>query len=309
MEVLVTDRGQPVPGLTKEDFQVFEDGQAAEVTSVFLHLGPADRARRLPRRDEPPWLSPAPPLSRACGASYGQQPAARGPGPHRALGRLAGDPRRSHRRRRRSRRHARPAGDRGRPGRSAAQERATIRQEIEQAYPPDDEQFRALSNAQARAIQATCAITSRPGTERDPAPARGLQQALALLSTLPERKALLYVGGGLPLRPGADLFEAWETKFGDIRRGDQLSPLASLNSNASRLVQETDRPGQRRRRRPERAGPAGDRAPRAPPPRPERRGGIRRTAARALRNLAAGTGGRVVTDVQNPAGFLERTGQ
>lgn len=26
--------GQPVPGLTKEDFQVFEDGQAAEVTSA-----------------------------------------------------------------------------------------------------------------------------------------------------------------------------------------------------------------------------------------------------------------------------------
>ena len=35
VEVLVTDRGQPVPGLTKEDFQVFEDGQAAEVLRFF----------------------------------------------------------------------------------------------------------------------------------------------------------------------------------------------------------------------------------------------------------------------------------
>ncbi len=39
------------------------------------------------------------------------------------------------------------------------------------------------------------------------------------LSGLPGRKAVLYVGGGLSVRPGQALFEAWQSKFGtDARR-------------------------------------------------------------------------------------------
>jgi VWFA-related protein len=38
------------------------------------------------------------------------------------------------------------------------------------------------------------------------------------LSGLPGRKAVLYVGGGLSVRPGEALFQAWQSKFGDLAR-------------------------------------------------------------------------------------------
>lgn len=311
VEVLVTGPdGQPVPGLTKEDFQVFEDGQAAEVTGV---SSTSDQPIVLAVFLDETSLRGAPRSTAIAGlrrfiTSTNQRESLR-PRDRVLLMRWDGS----------LEIHGDPTGDAAALGArldrlgtgvarggSAALERASIRQEIEQAHSPDDEQFRALAEAQATAIHST--LRSYVQTRENET--RGLiaafQQALALLSTLPERKALLYVGGGLPLRPGADLFQAWENKFRELAGKLGVSPLAFTNSNASRLVQETI----------DRANAAGVTLNALALPETGAASAATQSAAsgwdpedsaRALRNLAAGTGGRVVTDVQNPAGFLERT--
>jgi VWFA-related protein len=45
-----------------------------------------------------------------------------------------------------------------------------------------------------------------------------LKSFVESLSGLPGRKAVLYVGGGLSVRPGEALFQAWRDKFGDLAR-------------------------------------------------------------------------------------------
>ena len=306
IEVLVTDRGgQPVPGLTREDFQVLEDGKPAEVTgvssnsnrpialAVFLDetslsgsargsaiaglkrfftgsLRPGDRAL----------------IVRWDGALEIQgEPTSDAAALNSILDRLA----------------ASVSG-----GRSSAQERASIRREIEQGNPPDDEQFRGLSQAQATAIHASLRTYADTRANETRTELAGLQQTLALLSTLPERKAVLYVGGGLPLRPGADLWEAWQNKFKEFAIQLGASPLEINRGDASRLVQDTV----------DRANAAGITfhalaLPEAGAASAAQSGAAEfdpEDANRALRNLAEGTGGRVITDVQNPAGFLARTG-
>lgn len=304
VEVLVTDHGQPVAGLTKEDFQVFEDGQAAEVTGVSA------------TSDQPIVLAVF--LDDTSLAGTARSTALAGlkrfftsslrPGDRALIVRWDGS----------LEIHGDPSGDAAAltatldrlggtvAGQASIQERAAIRRDIEQATPPDDEQFRALSTAQARAIHGSLRIYAETRDRETRAELAAVQQTLALLSTLPERKALLYVGGGIPLRPGADLYAAWQKKFGEIAFQISSSPLELIRDGASRVVQETV----------DRANAAGialhalslaetgavSAANQTGVPEwdPE-------DAARSLRNLAAGTGGRVVTDVQNPAGFLERT--
>ncbi len=304
LEVLVTDGGQPVQGLTREDFQVFEDGQVAEVTNV---SATADQPIMLAVFLDETSLRGSPRSTALAGLRRFFTENLR-PRDRVLLLRWDGS----------LEIHGDPTGDAaalgtrldglgtGVSGGSRAQERTTIRQEIEQAYPPDDEQFRALSKAQAAAIQAILRnyVQTRENETRSLLAA--FQQTLALLSTLPERKALLYVGGGLPLRPGADLFAAWDAKFRAFAGELGASPLTSLNSAASRWIQETI----------DRANASGITLNALALPETGTVSAASRTAelafdpedsARALRNLASGTGGRVVTDVQNPAGFLART--
>jgi VWFA-related protein len=307
VEVLVTDgAGQPVQGLTREDFQVFEDGQAAEVTSA---SSTADQPIVLAVFLDETSLRGTPRSTALAGLRRFFNENLR-PGDRVLLVRWNGS----------LEIHGDPTGDAAALGArldqlgsgvarggSASQERAAIRQEIEQAHSPEDEQFLALARAQATTIQASLRSYVQTRENETRSLIAAFQQALALLSTLPERKALLYVGGGMPLRPGADLFQAWETKFRELAGELGISPLTFLNSNASRLVQETI----------DRANAAGVTLNALALPETGAVSAASRTAgsgldpedsARALRNLAAGTGGRVVTDVQNPAGFLERTG-
>jgi VWFA-related protein len=308
VEVLVTDRGgQPVPGLTKEDFQVFEDGQAAEVTGA---SSTADQPIVLAVFLDETSLRGSARSTALAGLRRFVTTSLR-PGDRVLILRWDGS----------LEIHGDPTGDAaalgatldrlaaGVAGLSAAQERAAIRRDIEQANPPDDEQFRALAIAQARAIHGTLRLYADTRDRDSRAELAAVQQTLALLSTLPERKALLYVGGGIPLRPGVDLYEAWQKKFGEIALQISSSPLEfNRGNNTGRLVQETV----------DRANASGvalhalslsETGAVSADTQSGASGWDPEDAARALRNLAAGTGGRVVTDVQNPAGFLERTGR
>lgn len=306
VEVLVTDHGQPVPGLTKEDFQVFEDGQAAEVTGV---SSTSDQPIVLALFLDETSLRGSARSAALAGLRRFTANSLR-PGDRVLILRWDGS----------LEIHGDPTGDAaalgatldrlgaGVVGQSATQDRTIIQRDIEQAYPPDEEQFRALAIAQARAIHSDLRLYVQTRDREVRALLAAVQQTLALLSTLTERKALLYVGGGIPLRPGMDLFAAWQKKFGDIATQISPSPMElNRDDSTGRLVQETV----------DRANAAGIALNALSLP---ETGAVSATtqsgasewdpedASRALRNLAAGTGGRVVTDVQNPAGFLERTG-
>lgn len=306
IEVLVTDRdGRPVPGLTREDFQVLEDSKPAEVTGVSPN---ADRPIALAVFLDETSLGGSARASAIAGLKRFITGSLR-PGDRALVVRWDGA----------LEIQGEPTGDTAAlvatldrlaasvaGGRSSAQERASIRREIEQGNPPDDEQFRGLSQAQATAIHAALRTYADTRANETRAELAALQQTFALLSTLSERKAVLYVGGGLPLRPGADLWEAWQAKFKEFAAQLGASPLEINRGDASRLVQETV----------DRANAAGITFHALALPETGAASAAQSGAAewdaedanRALRNLAEGTGGRVITDVQNPAGFLARTG-
>ena len=59
------------------------------------------------------------------------------------------------------------------------------------------------------------------------------------LSGLPGRKAVLYVGGGLSVRPAEALFQAWQSKFADLGRVRGLDlPTSSLDGRQEDLTRE-----------------------------------------------------------------------
>ncbi len=305
VEVLVTDRdGQPVPGLTRDDFQVLEDGRTAEVSNVaaaapqplvlavFLDdtsLSGAARSNALAglRRFLATGLKPG---DRVLVARWDGNLAIQGDptGDAATLGALLDR-----------------LGTAPPSSRAAIQERNAIARAIRQTPPLDGEKGNALALTQAEAAFGdlrTYAQTRADGTR---AALDALQKTFALLAGLAERKVLLYVGGGLPQRPGADLLAAWQKRFGMLSARLAASPFEIMRLDATPQVQQTaDRANAAGVSiyavvLPE-SGAASAEGTASPEPDPE-------DAGRALRTLAAGTGGRVTTGVQNPAGFLAGT--
>ncbi|MEA2601038.1 MAG: hypothetical protein QOF89_2030 [Acidobacteriota bacterium] len=300
VEVYVTDRdGKPVPDLTREDFRVTEDGKSAEVTgvspgtsqhlnlAVFFDQTTMDTASRNTalaglRRFFEAGLRPG---DRVLFASWDgslevrpeatADPKVLGA----ALDRLGASV---------------PSGLR------SAQERNAVQREIAEANFLDEGRGRSMAIAQATAALDNLRIYARQRADETQATFGALQQTLVLLAGLPERKALLYVGGGPPLRPGADLFTTWEGRFGTLSSSLGFSPLEVSRYDAGPQVQGVV----------DRANGAGISL--FALALPMGGAGTRSDAedsGRALRTLAAGTGGRVVTDVANPASFLELMGR
>ncbi len=298
VEVFVTDRdGKPVPDLKREDFQVTEDGKPAEVTgvspgstqhvnfAVFFDQTTMDLASRNTalaglRRFFESGLRPGDRVLLASwdGSLEVRPEATADPEALRAtLDRLGASV---------------PSGVR------SAREHNTVRLEIAEANPLDDEAGRGMAIAQATAALDNLRNYARQRADETRATFSALQQTLVLLAGLPERKVLLYVGGGPPLRPGADLFTSWQGRFGPLGSSLGFSPIEASRYETGPQVQEVV----------DRANGAGISLFALALP----MGGARSDAedsGRALRTLAGGTGGRVVTDVANPASFLELVGR
>ena len=101
-----------------------------------------------------------------------------------------------------------------------------MQREIHDANPLDDERgTSALARSQAKASLENLRAYARARAEETRGTFGALQQMLVLLGGLPERKALLYVGGGPPLQPGADLFVAWQGRFAAMASELAFSPL------------------------------------------------------------------------------------
>jgi VWFA-related protein len=310
VEVLVTDRdGKPVPGLTREDFRVLEDGQPVEIASV---SSTADQPIVLAVfLDETSLVGPA----RASALSGLRRFFASSlrPGDRALLVRWDGS----------LEIHGEPTGDvtalaatldmLGKApvvGAAPAQERGAMQREISDIPALDDEIGRLLAIARAKAVYAQLRAYSQSRADMTRATLGALQQTLALLSSLPERKALLYVGGGIPLRPAANLFDAWTTKFSAIAAEVGASPFEASRWDASPLVKQTvDRANAAAITLHALALPASGTVNAADRQATGTGVGDPEDAVRAIRNLADGTGGRVTADVQNPAAFLEGTGR
>ena len=300
VEVYVTDRdGKPVPDLTREDFKVTEDGQPAEVTgvspgtsqrlnlAVFFDQTTMDNASRNTavaglRRFFESGLRPG---DRILFASWDgsleirpeatADPAVLGA----ALDRL---------------------GASAPSGLKSAQEHNAVQREIVEANPLDEERGRSMAIAQATAALENLRGYARQRADETRATFAALQQTLLLLAGLPERKALLYVGGGPPLKPGADLFNTWQGRFGPLGSSLGFSPIEASRYETGPQVQEVvDRANGAGISLFALALPMGGSGARSDD----------EDSGRALRTLAADTGGRVVTDVANPTSFLELVGR
>lgn len=104
-------------------------------------------------------------------------------------------------------------------------------QEIDQAHLPDGEMKTNLEEVTAREIYDGIRQYSQERAEESRGTLAALTGFVDTLAGLPGRKALLYVGGGLSLRPGESLFRAWDKKLGQLRTKVGASPLETLNND------------------------------------------------------------------------------
>lgn len=310
VEVLVTDRdGKSVSGLTAADFQVVEDGQPVEVTNlyttstqplvlaVFLDDTSLGGGARLAALNG---------LRRLFAANLKQGDRAlfvRFSGALEIQGEPTGDltalnaaldqisktvPR----------------------GMTVLQERNQLQREILQATPPaNDESLMAFAEGQASMLIDSLRQYGRRRADETRSTLAALQQTVALLASLPERKALVYVGGGLPMSPAADLFEMWHDKYAVFESKLGVTPLETMEWDASRVVQDTA----------DRANAAGitlhtlalteSGGAAVGGAMGVRSGWDPEDAGRGVRTLATATGGRAMAELQNPAPFLEAVGR
>jgi VWFA-related protein len=308
VEVLVTDRdGKPVPDLTAADFRILEDGQPVEVTHVAPTAGqPLVLGIFLDDTSLPGTLR-----SLAIAGLRRFLGSVLRPGDRALILHYDGS----------LEVQDEPTGDVAkldatleRIGKSASrgmlliQERTVIQNDLFQSHPPGSSPVeQALAESDATDIIENLRRYQEMRINATRGALAALQQALALLTTLPERKVLVYVGGGLPLSPGADLHDQWMEKYSGFANRLDVSPMdVVVTPDATRALQETA----------DRANAAGITIHTLGLP--ELRGAaslskIRGTRSSwdpedsesALRILANATGGLVRADLQNPAPFLE----
>jgi VWFA-related protein len=310
IEVLVTDRGgRPVAGLSPQDFRVLEDGQPVEITNlsptsaqplvlaVFLDetsLSASARANAIQalRRF---FASDLRAGDRVLLVHYtGALELGEPTGDVAALGAVLD----------------RMAATASRGG-LILQERSSLQREILQALPPGQERDLGAALASATNLLESLRRYGRMRADMARATLAALQQTLALFASLPERKALVFLSGGLPMSPGADLYDLWNDKYEEFASQLGVSVLETASWDATRQVQDAA----------DRANAAGITLhvvalPEAGAASAVASGAIGARSGwdpedsdRALRNLAAATGGRVETDLQNPAAFLAAAGR
>jgi VWFA-related protein len=268
VEVYVTDpQGRRVQGLTKDDFQILEDGRPVEISNFFamsegrpavpavpaeieeaggtaapavakpdaqrLYLAvffdnrtlvPATRKRALDSVKE--FVSRLQPGDRILLAGYDSSvvirqgltndPAAL----DAALGEVA---------------RSAPGGA------SRDAERQGMLRQIDAAYPADGggENQRALAaKAIAEQLYQEIKLFGTQQLEESRAALLALRQFVDSLAGLPGRKAVLYVSGGISLRPAEALLSAWERKFPTLRDEVSFSAFDGRRDDATPLLED-----------------------------------------------------------------------
>jgi VWFA-related protein len=273
VEVYVTDKqGKRVLGLTKDDFQVFEDGQPVAITNFFamsegqpaapperpgeaeekaaaeapaaapaarpdqrLYLAifldnrtlvPATRKRVLDSVKE--FVSRLQPGDRILLAGYDNSVVIRQglTNDPEALSAALEDVAR-----------AAPGGA------SRDSERQHILRQIDASDPVGGAQGGESQRSQAAIIIAQqlyqdIKLFGTEQLEETRAALRALEQFVDSLAGLPGRKAVLYVSGGMSLRPAEALMRAWETKFGSLGPSVGFSPFDGRRDDATPFLKD-----------------------------------------------------------------------
>lgn len=243
LEVFVADReGKPVSGLTREDFEVVEDGKPVEVTNFFGVEAETREAAPVPGAPDPGTALPT-------GPAPGEQTL------HLAvvIDNLTLTPQNRNRLLQSIEKDVLPRLRPADRALVAVVEGSAVR--IVQRLTSDPAQLRAaLEQTTLTAPQGVARVAEKrellsridsvglqiPGESQNLnvsiveqlyydlqtyAQQRTLEARTSLgavsafvssLSGLPGRKAVLYVGGGLSVRPGEALYQAWQNKFGSI---------------------------------------------------------------------------------------------
>jgi len=113
-------------------------------------------------------------------------------------------------------------------------------QAIQRADTSDTGTALSVARAEAEQIYGSIQTHAQQIKDRTRLTLETLQQLTDSLAGLPGRKALLYVSGGLPLRPGEALLEAWDNKFGSLGQnlGLNSSSLNGLEYDTSTFFRE-----------------------------------------------------------------------
>lgn len=269
LEVFVTDRqGRRVPGLSRDDFEVLEDGKPVEITNFYAVTGGRSEISEGAAAPEAPAAEPGqlPAEQRLQLAIVVDDLTLTSQNRNRLLQsiekdvlprlrpddlalvavidgsavrltqRLTADPAQI--------RAALEEATRSAPmGSSRLMDKREILSRIDSVglqVPGEDQS----SEMNARIIEQVYFDIRSYATQRT-VEARASLGALASfvdsLSGLPGRKAVLYVGGGLSVRPGEALFQAWQDKFANLGRLRGLDiPVSSFDGldDLSREFQE-----------------------------------------------------------------------
>lgn len=101
-----------------------------------------------------------------------------------------------------------------------------------------------MAIADAREVYASIRMYVQQRYDESRATLDALTGFVDALAGLPGRKSLLYVGGGLALRPGESFFQAWQMKFADLSNSVGASPFDGsqhdLTRNFEQLVQHAN---------------------------------------------------------------------
>jgi VWFA-related protein len=274
VEVFVTDKsGKRVTGLTRDDFQLLEDGKPIEITNFFAVAGepaeapaaapvPADTAGAAGAATPPPAPPVIPPGSeqRLHLAIVIDDLSLVGPTRNRLLKSIREQviPR------------LRPdelalvaayeggsvelvqgltadkalllaALDKvakGAPrGVERAMDRRRLLQQIDQADLLGGDRS-AVAEAAAREAYGQIQAYSRQRYEETRGTLGALTRFVDTLAGLPGRKALLYMGGGLSARPSQTFFQAWQVKFSALSRDAGASSLDGFDDDLTRFFDE-----------------------------------------------------------------------
>lgn len=265
VEVYVTDKdGKRVHGLTKEDFQVLEDGKPVEISNFYaVSEGKVSEAQAAPEEAAPePAAAPEPdrnqrlylaifldnrsllPGSRKRILESVRDFAARLRPEDRVLiaaydgsltvrQGLTGDPA--------TLAAALDEMAKIAPGGSSSlAERRRLLAEIDAAYPlTQGENQRSLAAVElAEQLYYSIKSYGNQVNAENRAAIGHLKDFVDSLAGLPGRKALLFVSGGFVLRPIETFLRAWESKFSPIARQVGYSPFDASRDDSTPLIQE-----------------------------------------------------------------------
>ncbi|HEX3526879.1 MAG TPA: VWA domain-containing protein [Thermoanaerobaculia bacterium] len=239
LEVFVTDKtGKRVTGLTREDFQVLEDGRPVEVTNFFA-VGGEEPATALPEEQKLRLAIVLDDLSLG-GPSRGRLlkalreqviPRLRTDDTAlvaiytgsavEVLQGLTAD-----------KRLLLAALDRVAASAPRGTERMAegrrLLQDIDQAHAPENTRLETAED-NAAVIYNTIRLYSQKRYEESRDALAALTDFVDILAGLPGRKSLLYVAGGLSMRPGEAFYRVWQKKFSQLSRQVGASSLDAFS--------------------------------------------------------------------------------